>query len=165
MSPETRVTSQLGIRYPIIQGPFGGGLSSVALAAIVSEAGGLGSFGAHIFDAAGIKRIASEIRERTKKPFALNLWISPGETSGSALNAEQFAAAVEHFRPLYEELKVTPPSAPPERYGQRFEDRDRSAARGSTRGVQLRVRNSTRRRARGVQASRHRHARSDHHLG
>lgn len=34
----------LGIEHPIIQGPFGGGLSSVKLAAAVSNAGGLGSF-------------------------------------------------------------------------------------------------------------------------
>ena len=42
----TRLTRLLGAEVPIIQGPFGGGLSSVALTAAVSGAGGLGSFGA-----------------------------------------------------------------------------------------------------------------------
>ena len=40
MPKQTKVTEKLGIRYPIIQGPFGGGLSSVALLASVSNAGG-----------------------------------------------------------------------------------------------------------------------------
>ena len=40
------ITRRLGIRYPIVQGPFGGGLSSARLVAAVSNAGGLGSFGA-----------------------------------------------------------------------------------------------------------------------
>lgn len=43
------VTQLLQIAYPIIQGPFGGGLSSVELTAAVSNLGGLGSFGAHFF--------------------------------------------------------------------------------------------------------------------
>jgi nitronate monooxygenase len=32
----------LGIQYPILQGPFGGNLSSVELVSTVSNAGGLG---------------------------------------------------------------------------------------------------------------------------
>ena len=44
---QTRVSELLGIRYPIIQGPFGGGLSTIQLTAIVSNAGGMGAFGAH----------------------------------------------------------------------------------------------------------------------
>lgn len=43
---ETEITRLLDIPYPIIQGPFGRGGSSPLLAATVSNAGGLGSFGA-----------------------------------------------------------------------------------------------------------------------
>jgi nitronate monooxygenase len=43
-----RLTSKLGIDYPIIQGPLGG-LSSQRLTAAVSNFGGLGSFGAQGF--------------------------------------------------------------------------------------------------------------------
>src|ERR1700676_2126923 len=43
---QNRLTAKLGIEYPIIQGPLGG-LSSQRLAAVVSNFGGLGSFGAH----------------------------------------------------------------------------------------------------------------------
>ena len=42
----TRVSTKLGIKYPIVQGPLGG-LSSQHLTAAVSNYGGLGSFGAH----------------------------------------------------------------------------------------------------------------------
>ena len=44
---KTKVTELLGIEYPIMQGPFGGGLSSVELVATVSNAGGLGGYGAY----------------------------------------------------------------------------------------------------------------------
>lgn len=45
MWQSNRLTERLGMRYPIVQGPFGSGLSSVELLVTVSEAGGLGSFG------------------------------------------------------------------------------------------------------------------------
>ena len=40
---ETEAVKQLGIRLPIVGAPMGGGPSSPALVAAVSEAGGLGS--------------------------------------------------------------------------------------------------------------------------
>jgi nitronate monooxygenase len=40
------VTRNLGISYPIIQGPFGREGSTALMAASVSKLGGLGSFGA-----------------------------------------------------------------------------------------------------------------------
>ena len=36
---DTAFTRRFDLRYPIVQGPFGGGLSSTALAATVSNAG------------------------------------------------------------------------------------------------------------------------------
>jgi nitronate monooxygenase len=65
----------LGIRYPIIQGPFGGGGSSVELVSIVSNAGGLGSFGVESMEPAQIIETAKSIRRLTDRPFAMNLWI------------------------------------------------------------------------------------------
>ena len=43
----TKATEILGIQYPILQGPFGGNLSSVELIATVSNAGGMGGYGAY----------------------------------------------------------------------------------------------------------------------
>ncbi|HKV75236.1 MAG TPA: nitronate monooxygenase [Gemmatimonadales bacterium] len=73
--PATRLTSLLGIGYPLIQGPLGG-LSSQQLTAAVSNFGGLGSFGAHSKAPEAIADIIAEIRALTSKPFAMNLWVS-----------------------------------------------------------------------------------------
>src|SRR6266404_148432 len=72
---ENRLTSTLGIAYPIIQGPLGG-LSSQKLTAAVSNFGGLGSFGAHSLAPHAIKDAIAQIRSLTSKPFAINLWVS-----------------------------------------------------------------------------------------
>jgi len=72
---QNRLTSKLGIDYPIIQGPLGG-LSSQKLTAAVSNFGGLGSFGAHGLAPEAIKDVIGEIRSLTSKPFAMNLWVS-----------------------------------------------------------------------------------------
>lgn len=60
---DTAISRRLGIRYPIVQGPFGGGLSSARLVATVSNAGGLGSFGAQ-----GMP--PNRIREAVRDPIA-----------------------------------------------------------------------------------------------
>lgn len=46
MWASTRVSRTIGVAHPIPQGPFGGRHSTPALAAAVSNAGGLGAFGA-----------------------------------------------------------------------------------------------------------------------
>jgi nitronate monooxygenase len=96
---------------PIVQGPFGSGLSSVELTAAVCESGGLGSFGAHHLDAQGIRDVAARIRERTKRPFALNLWI-PFDNDAQPIDAERFRAALQTLQPYYQELGVPLPSMP-----------------------------------------------------
>ena len=106
---ETEVSRRLGIRYPIIQGPFGGGLSTVELVAAVSNAGGLGSFGAHILSPAEILDLAAKIRKATGSPFALNLWVSSVDPGGESMSAEDRARSEEIFRPIYEELGIPLP--------------------------------------------------------
>jgi nitronate monooxygenase len=72
---ENRLTSRLGLQYPIIQGPLGG-LSSQRLTAAVSNYGGLGSFGAHGLKPEAIRKVIREIKSLTPRPFAMNLWVS-----------------------------------------------------------------------------------------
>ncbi len=96
------LTDLLGIRYPIVQGPFGGGLSTVELAATVSKAGGLGSFGAHHLRPSEIIRVVEDIRLRTASPFAINLWVpQPGEADAIELDRH-----LKRMQPLYERLGV-----------------------------------------------------------
>src|SRR5512144_2659506 len=115
------VTRRLGLEAPIVQGPFGGGLSAVDLVVAVSEGAGLGSFGAHHLDGAGIRDVAARIRARTRRAFALNLWIPLGDSNDPQLTDTQWRAAVELVRPFYEELHVPLPERPV-RFGPRFEE-------------------------------------------
>src|SRR4051812_5108423 len=73
---DTAFTRRVGIQYPIVQGPFGGGLSSARLVAAVSNSGGLGSFGAQGMAPERIAEVIGEIRTATDAPFAVNLWVS-----------------------------------------------------------------------------------------
>lgn len=117
----TSVADILGIEYPIIQGPFGGGLSTSQLTAAVSNAGGLGSFGAHHLTPAQIKEIVADIKKRTTKPFALNLWIPLPEEAHLRLSPAEFADNVTRLKPYYAALGLPEPKFT-ETFGQRFED-------------------------------------------
>jgi nitronate monooxygenase len=118
LSPQwnnTRVSSGLGIEYPIIQGPLGG-LSTQRLTATVSNFGGLGSFGAHGLSPSAIKDVISEIRALTPKPFAVNLWVSMEDvgapTSGSEAFARSLAALSGHIQALGGTLPTHQPYVP-----------------------------------------------------
>jgi nitronate monooxygenase len=86
---KNRLTSRLGVQYPIIQGPLGG-LSSQRLTAAVSNYGGLGSFGAHGLKPEAIRGIIREIRGLTPKPFAMNLWVSMEDERAPTSTEEAF---------------------------------------------------------------------------
>lgn len=118
---KSRVTDQLGIRYPIIQGPFGGGISTITLTVAVSEAGGLGSFGMHHLSPAQIKETIWEIKSRTSHPFAANIWIAlPGEQS-LRLNQAEFSSHVARLKPYLNEFGLPEP-AYTEKFAENFED-------------------------------------------
>jgi nitronate monooxygenase len=118
-APSTPATDLLGIRHPIVQGPFGGGLSTVALAATVSQLGGLGSYGAHSLNADAIAPLVSELRAGTEAAFAVNLWVSDHDAGGLHLPAQEFDRAYAHFAPWFSELELPRPERP-ERYHPSF---------------------------------------------
>lgn len=62
---------RLGIELPVLQAGMGGGIDGHALAAAVSEAGGLGTIG--ILDPPRLRRELHRARELTGRPLALNL--------------------------------------------------------------------------------------------
>jgi len=68
----TRICGLFGIEHPILLGPMGSA-TGAALAAAVSNAGGLGMIGCVGRTPDWIARTAREIRERTDRPFGLNL--------------------------------------------------------------------------------------------
>lgn len=112
MWQQTALTRRLGHGLPIVQGPFGSGLSAVELVVAVSGAGGLGSFGVHHLDSAGIAEVARAIRARTQKPFALNLWIPFEDADDPQIDDDAFARAAAALRPYFDELHVPLPQRP-----------------------------------------------------
>jgi nitronate monooxygenase len=120
---QNRLTSKLGIDYPIVQGPLGG-LSSQRLTAAVSNFGGLGSFGAHGLSPAAIKDVIAEIRSLTSKPFATNLWVSM-EDEGARTSDEN--AFDRSLAPLENHLAALGASRPRHKQHSptRFEDQAR----------------------------------------
>jgi nitronate monooxygenase len=79
----TAISKRLDIEYPFIQGPFGGGGSSVDLVAAVSNAGGLGSFGLQTVEANEIGTIHRTYPESDRtsflsQPLGFNTWKHPG---------------------------------------------------------------------------------------
>jgi nitronate monooxygenase len=110
--PDTRVSRLLALDRPIVQGPFGGGLSSVALTAAVADAGGLGSFGVHHLDPVEIRGVGHELHAATRRSFALNLWVSSHDLPEREMTRERFDAAVRRLEPLYAEVGVAAPPYP-----------------------------------------------------
>ena len=120
---QTRVASILGIEYPLIQGPLGG-FSSERLTALVSNFGGLGSFGAHGLEPQAIKDKIAEIRSLTSKPFAMNLWVSMEDDGAIESDGAAFQRALSHLAPHIEAVGGTQPTFSPHK-SIRFEDQVR----------------------------------------
>ncbi|MGH1338123.1 MAG: NAD(P)H-dependent flavin oxidoreductase [Aureispira sp.] len=112
MWPKTSLTNQLGLQYPIIQGPFGGNFSSVELVSKVSNMGGLGSFGLNSYEPAAILAIDKEIKERTSKPYALNLWVPFYEAAIEKYTVEDFEELKVVFKPYFDALELSLPDFP-----------------------------------------------------
>lgn len=118
---KTRITKLLGIEYPIVQGPFGGGLSSSKLASTVSNLGGMGGYGVHHLSPAKIIEINSEIKSKTAKPYALNLWVSNMDKSAETYLVEEYEKLCSLFKPYFNELSIPLPNKP-ETLGSQFEE-------------------------------------------
>ncbi len=103
--------SLFDVEHPIVLGPFGG-LSSVALTAAVSEAGGLGSYGLYGYDGDRIRSTIAALRAATSKPFGVNIWLPTGDEVEPNAQHAMFAQALE---PFYSAVGLDVP-ARPERY-------------------------------------------------
>ncbi len=109
---KTKFTKLLGIDYPIVQGPFGGGLSSVKLTSTVSNAGGLGSFGSQPFSVKEIIETCREIRKFTNKPFNINLWVNDRDERLATFGDEDYNKLTALFKPYFNELGLPIPERP-----------------------------------------------------
>jgi nitronate monooxygenase len=108
---KNRLTEMLNLRYPIVQGPFGGGHSSPELVAAVTNAGGLGSFGAMNLAPEALGALCTSIRARTKGAFAVNLWVSTEDDDARDVAVvARYQEALEPLTPLFKELGIAPPA-------------------------------------------------------
>lgn len=108
----TKATALLGIDYPILQGPFGGGFSSAELVSVVSNAGGLGGYGAYTLSPQEIYEADRQIKAATGKPYNLNLWVSDTDAPGGTVSDEQFELARQTFKPYFDEAGIPLPEKP-----------------------------------------------------
>lgn len=118
---KTKFTKLLGIEYPIVQGPFGGGLSSVELTTTVANAGCLGSFGGQSFSTNEIIQTCKEIRNHTNKPFNINLWVNDRDSRLATFGDEDYKKLTELFKPYFNELGLSIPERPTN-LGAKFEE-------------------------------------------
>lgn len=109
---QTKASEMLGIEYPILQGPFGGNLSSVELVATVSNAGGLGGYGAYTLSPQEIVEIDKQIKTATNKPYNINLWVSDADAPDRITSDEQFKQTRALFKSYFDELGIALPEKP-----------------------------------------------------
>jgi nitronate monooxygenase len=109
---QTKAAEILGIQYPILQGPFGGNLSSVQLVATVSNAGALGGYGAYTLSPQEIIDVDRQIRHATDKPYNLNLWVSDTDAPDGTVTDAQYEHAVQLFAPYFDEAGLPLPEKP-----------------------------------------------------
>ncbi|MBC9248987.1 2-nitropropane dioxygenase [Pseudomonas alcaligenes] len=101
----SRITELLAIEHPIIQAPMVG-VSTPALAAAVSNAGGLGSLGLGASTVEQARALIGETRALTARPFNLNLFCH----RPARADAAREAAWLQRLRPLFDEFAGEPPA-------------------------------------------------------
>ncbi|MBX3034737.1 MAG: nitronate monooxygenase [Bdellovibrionaceae bacterium] len=103
---QSEFSSTLGLQCPLIVAPMAGGPSTVELVVASSEAGALGSIGAAYLAPAAIKETIAQTQARTRKPFAVNLFIPTPFTPPTEAQIQQALAKTKKFR---DEFHLTPP--------------------------------------------------------
>ncbi|MBS1895053.1 MAG: nitronate monooxygenase [Actinobacteria bacterium] len=83
------------LALPIVQAPMAGGISTPALAAAVSNAGGLGFLAAGYREPGAVAEEIAELRALTDRPFGLNLFAPSGSPADPEAVAA-YAARISH---------------------------------------------------------------------
>ncbi|MFT5172502.1 MAG: nitronate monooxygenase [Gammaproteobacteria bacterium] len=96
--PDSRLLDLLQVEHAIIQAPMAGS-TTPALAAAVSNAGGMGSLGCAMMDPGAVHGQVTQLRSKTNRAFNLNFFCHqpPGE------DALKNARAVQLLQPFYDE--------------------------------------------------------------
>eukprot|EP01136_Pigoraptor_vietnamica_P017917 Opistho-1_new@63736 len=87
-----RTLALFKIRVPIIQAPMAG-VTTPAMVAAVSNAGGLGSYAAAYVQPNDLRTAIRTIRSLTTRPFAINLFVPEGHPDGALPVSEEATAS------------------------------------------------------------------------
>ena len=109
MWPDRRLCDLLRIEHPIIQAPMAGS-ATPALAAAVSNAGGLGSLGCGNSNAEEVRELVAAVRSGTNRPFNLNFFAHEAPCTPP----EVLARTRERLLPFAARLGVELPAALPD---------------------------------------------------
>src|SRR5690606_7843462 len=109
-APHSDTTSclpaRLGLAVPVIQAPMAG-TSTPALAAAVSNAGGLGSLGLGSSSAEVARDMIAQTRALTDRPFGVNVFCHRPDAPDAARQARW----LEYLAPAFGEFGARPPAA------------------------------------------------------
>lgn len=97
---------RLGMTLPIIQAPMAG-VSTPAMAAAVSNAGGLGSIGVGATNAAGARQMIAELRGRTGRAFNVNVFAH----AAPRIDPMREAAWLDWLKPQFEAFGAACPAS------------------------------------------------------
>jgi nitronate monooxygenase len=97
--------TELGVDLPIIQAPMAS-VSTPAMAAAVSNAGGLGSLGVGASTAAQARQAIEETRALTGRPFGVNVFCHQPPRR----DPEREAGWLQHLAPLFADVGLEPPT-------------------------------------------------------
>ena len=116
-----KILDTLGIKHPIILAPMAGA-TNADIVAKVSNAGGLGSFGAAGTKPEQLRTLIHDIRERTDLPFNINLF------NGSTENYDKQAVAgdrlIQHYQNWHNEMDLSQTPEPVALFGPAKEQLD-----------------------------------------
>src|ERR1700688_1038874 len=107
-SPQGTFLRSLGVEYPIIQAPMGGGATTPELVAAVCNAGGLGSLAAAYLKPDQISEDIKRIRSLTSLPFNVNLFAG-GYNTPFHVNGQQMLDVLSE---IHEALNLPGPTLP-----------------------------------------------------
>jgi nitronate monooxygenase len=118
--PNSDFLNRLGIRYPIVQAPMGGGLTTPELVAAVSNAGGLGSLAGAYLTPAQILDEFRQIRALTNKPLNINLFAG-GYTRDAISNPRPMLSLLAEIHEALGLPAPVLPSLPPDPFPSQLE--------------------------------------------
>lgn len=95
-----QLTELLHIKYPILQAPMAGGVTTPKLVAEVSNAGGLGSIGAGYLTPIQTREQIREVKQLTTNSFGINLFVPHNFT----ITENEIHVANQTLQPVREKL-------------------------------------------------------------